>query len=122
MEPQANFQSKNQANFFSIELGPSRPYMAGHPTTIAERNLEKFTVVVMSYRRPVLLRRLLVGLNGLDRLDRVCLVHRFLWLLKVGTLIQVAISGFKYCIWQANTPVTRVGRSIQISRLKSTTL
>ena len=47
--------------------------MAGFPMTVGERELEKFTVVVMSYKRPVLLRRLLAGLNGLDRMDRVCI-------------------------------------------------
>ena len=58
---------------FPYHLEISRPFMAGFPMTVGERELEKFTVVVMSYKRPVLLRRLLAGLNGLDRMDRVCI-------------------------------------------------
>ena len=32
---------------------------------------EKFTVVVTTYKRPKSVRELLVGLEGLDRMDRV---------------------------------------------------
>ena len=45
--------------------------MVGFPLTSRERELEKFTVVMMSFKRQESVRELLAGLNGLDKMDRV---------------------------------------------------
>ena len=56
---------------FPFYLGIGGPELVGFPLTSRERELEKFTVVMMSYKRQESVRELLAGLNGLDKMDRV---------------------------------------------------
>ena len=56
---------------FPFYLGIGRPEMVGYPLTRRQRELEKFTIVMMSYKRQESVRELLAGLNGLEQMDRV---------------------------------------------------
>ena len=56
---------------FPFHLGIGEPELVGLPLTSAKRGTEKFTAVVMSYKRQESVRELLSGLNGLKQLDRV---------------------------------------------------
>ena len=56
---------------FPFHLGIGEPELVGLPLTSANRKTEKFTVVVMSYKRQESVHELLSGLNGLKQLDRV---------------------------------------------------
>ena len=56
---------------FPFHLGIGEPELVGLPLTSAKRETEKFTAVVMSYKRQESVRELLSGLNGLKQLDRV---------------------------------------------------
>ena len=55
-----------------FHLGIRRPDMVGFPdATTRPLEAEKFTVVVTTYKRPKSVRELLMGLEGLDKMDRV---------------------------------------------------
>ena len=56
---------------FSFHLGIGGTELVGFPLTSKQWELEKFTVVMMSYKRQESVRELLAGLNGLDKMDRV---------------------------------------------------
>ena len=63
---------------FPFHLGIGEPELVGLPLTSEKRESEKFTAVVMSYKRQYSVRELLSGLNGLKQLDRVGLLNMFL--------------------------------------------
>ena len=61
---------------FPFSFDNMRPEMVGFPATMKnQRNSEKFTVVMMSFKRIESVCELLQGLNGLDAMDRVRITH-----------------------------------------------
>ena len=56
---------------FPFHLGIGGPDLVGFPLTSRQQELEKFTIVVLTYKREESVRELLAGLNGLDKMDRV---------------------------------------------------
>ena len=63
---------------FPFHLGIGEPELVGLPLTKEESESEKFTAVMMSYKRQESVHELLSGLNGLKQLDRVRLWNMFL--------------------------------------------
>ena len=63
---------------FPFHLGIGEPELVGLPLKSEKRESEKFTAVMMSYKRQESVRELLSGLNGLKQLDRVRLWNMFL--------------------------------------------
>ena len=47
----------------------------GFHVTSLQLKLEKFTVVIMGFKRQESMHELLAGLNGLNKMDRVCIKH-----------------------------------------------
>lgn len=56
---------------FPFHMGIGERELVGFPLTSRQKESEKFTIVLMSYKRQESVRELLVGLNGLDKMDRV---------------------------------------------------
>ena len=63
---------------FPFHLGIGEPELVGLPLTSEKRESEKFTAVMMSYKRQESVHELLSGLNRLKQLDRVRLWNMFL--------------------------------------------
>ena len=57
---------------FQFHLDARRPDMVGFPSSTTRRlELEKFTILLKSYKRPKSLQQLLVSLEGLGKMDKV---------------------------------------------------
>ena len=57
---------------FPFHLRIGGPHYLNFPSKRGHKEPEKFSVVLMSYKRKESVRELLAGLNGLDLMDRVC--------------------------------------------------
>lgn len=55
---------------FPFYLGMEAPELVGFPRSRPEES-EKFTIILLSYKREESVRELLAGLNGLEKMDRV---------------------------------------------------
>ena len=56
---------------FPFHMGIGGPELVGLPTTSEQGEWEKFTIVILGYKRQESMLELLSGLNGLYKMDRV---------------------------------------------------